>query len=146
MSMPVLEPAKFSNVLVTSYNLTTNSINITCRATGIPKPSITWTQVESKEIISTKEYYEVPFKKYDKTKLIFYCHASNVLGKVRSSEIQVHGKGHRYRGFTKSLYSIYIFLHFEHSGNNVEYLATPATAMFLRQKRLESKNKYLESF
>jgi hypothetical protein len=70
--------------------MTQKSINITCGATGNPKPNITWTEGDSGEIISTKEFYEVPYVKCANSNntLTFYCHASNILGSINSSEIK----------------------------------------------------------
>jgi hypothetical protein len=63
-----------------------------CSATGNSKPNITLTKGDTGEIVSTKEYYEVPYVKCANKALTFYCQASNILGSINSTKIQVHGK------------------------------------------------------
>jgi hypothetical protein len=76
----------------TIYYMTNSSIAMNCSATGNPKPNITWTSGTTGEIISTMEYYGVPYVKCANKTLTFYCRASNILGSINSTEIQVHGK------------------------------------------------------
>ncbi|XP_020910398.1 neural cell adhesion molecule 1-like isoform X2 [Exaiptasia diaphana] len=80
-----------SNTAPTNYTMINNSVTIICLATGIPIPTIEWTNLSGNIIHQSKDgNYTIPFKQCKNETWTYYCRAWSITGKTPNKKISVY--------------------------------------------------------
>ncbi|XP_031550767.1 neurotrimin-like, partial [Actinia tenebrosa] len=85
-SIQVTEPPIITTKWDTLINMKNKSVRINCKATGIPRPIITWHNATNNNVIyEANETLQVKNEECINKTLEYYCRASNIVGNITSN-------------------------------------------------------------